>query len=154
MILGLVGALQFPLYILISLFGVVPRFKIELSDPSGSISFLVMVSSLVAMFAIRLGQRLGIYIVEWKDNRENLGKLEISYAKPNGKRRTGLVVSKVVAYPNQPLIVSTGARYNPTASVGGTSASLVISFENVRRFGLGLGFDNAEEMNKVYKQLK
>jgi hypothetical protein len=146
---ALIGFFQFFIYLSLRLFQVVPP-----SSTGLVISFVILLGSMAMLLTLRRSQVLGTYAIDWRDSRDSSGDLVVSYTNPKGKRRADLVVAKVETHPDQPLFVPGRSRYKPVIPVPGTAASLVITFKNMKRIGLGLGFGSLEAMNKVYEQLR
>lgn len=120
-----------------------------------TVSILLFLGSIVLLAALRLTQgKPSMITVEWRDSRDTLGTLQVSYTNSRGRKRTGLVVERVNPRPTEPLFKAGWSRYQPVVPVEGTSSSLLIDFRNVKKYSLGLGFRTSDEMNKVYDQLR
>ncbi|MGD0476931.1 MAG: hypothetical protein ABSB29_02050 [Nitrososphaerales archaeon] len=116
------------------------------------VSFLVAVISIAIFIALRRYEPpIGTLEVSYVDRRDTGGTLQLSYTNSRGERRTHVAVVEVKAFPTKPLYKKSGQTYLP---LEGTSASMMVRFENMKRLDLLLGFPTVDEMLKVYSHLK
>ncbi len=97
---------------------------------------------------------VSLYELSWADTRNSGGELRISYVNKNHKKREGLIVKRVEAFPTKPLTEIVGAgRYSHAEPIQGLGSSMTLKFEK-SIFYLRLGFPSPEALNEVYAELK
>ena len=153
-VLPAVGVLQFPLLLFLFHYNPGPssayfQFYINyLGLPSLLIFVISFLVGLSLPFWFLMSTRLRAFDLYLEDKRDENGELELTFVESGKTRKGPFVVDKVKMYPSG--LVRNVGRFN--RRVGGTRASMVISFKG-RRKQLELGFATAEEMNQVYEQL-
>lgn len=152
--LGYAGVIQFTLFgFLVSILHIqsyIQSSAILLTGLLVSLAFAV--GSVVIFIGLKIHESpMGTYEVTYVDNRSSGGILQLSFTNTKNQHRTGLVVSKIEAYPDKPIFKKSGQIYFP---VEGEKASIVVHFENMKWLNLLLGFASSEEMENVYAQLK